>query len=49
MMVGGFYLFKWGRHMEIIAAFLSWRSENQRSSLPSENSHAVQADDGAVA
>jgi hypothetical protein len=49
MIVGGFYLFKWGRRMEIIAAFLSWRSENQRSSLPSENSHAVQADDGAVA
>ena len=45
----GFYFFKQARRMEIVAAFLSWRSENQRSSLPNENSHTVQADEGTVA
>jgi hypothetical protein len=49
MIGSGFYLFKVARRTEIAAAFLSWRSENQRTSLPRENSNAVQADDGAVA
>jgi hypothetical protein len=37
MMLLGFYNLKEARRSEIAAAFLGWRSENQRSSLPSEN------------
>ncbi len=49
MIVGGLYILKQALRGEIAAVFLSWRSENQRTSLPSQNSHAVQANGGAVA